>query len=55
MILLTQLGQPALELLHGGFQARLLKADSKAAPWVEDVVRVHCLQLDLHAQLLQHP
>lgn len=54
-MLLTQLPQPALELLHGGLEARLLRADLQATLGVEDVEGVHRLQLDLHAQLLQHP
>jgi len=52
---LTQIAQPALELLHGGLEAGLLEADHQAAARVEDVVGVHRLQLDLHAQLLQYP
>ena len=52
---LTQAGQPALELLHGGLEARLLGADHQPAARVEDVEGVHRLQLDLHAQLLHHP
>ena len=52
---LTQFSEPALELLHGGFQTRFLQADSKATSWMENVVGVDRLQLYLHAQLLQHP
>ena len=52
---LTQLSQPALELLHGGLEAGFLGADHQAAARVEDVEGVHRLQLDLHAQLLEHP
>lgn len=52
---LTQLQQPALQLLHGGLEPRLLAAHAQTALGVEDVEGVHRLQLDLHAELLQHP
>lgn len=51
----TQFSHPDFELLHGGFQSRFLQTDNKATPWMENVEGVHRLQLDLHAQLLQHP
>lgn len=51
----TQLGKPAFELLHRGFQSGLPRTDYKATTWVENIIRVHCFQFDLHTQLLQHP
>ena len=54
-VLLTQLAQPALELLHRSLEPGLLCADLQATLGMEDIEGVHRLQLDLHAQLLQHP